>query len=85
MVGAVVVGNGKAHGEATATVTAAGPVVPVEDVAKGPRIISAGTVDAPVALPSGWIPPWELAALTMFVVAVTMFVLIERRRARRGA
>ena len=85
MVGAVVVGNGKAHGEATATVTAAGPVVPVADVAKSPRLISAGTVDAPVALPSGWIPPWELAALTMFVVAVTMFVLIERRRARRGA
>jgi plastocyanin len=90
MVGAIVVGGGGGHGEAVATVTAAGPVVPLGPGATA-RVASAGvigTAPAPAATPmstSGWMPPWELAALVAFAVAVAAFVALERRRARRAA
>jgi plastocyanin len=90
MVGAVVVGGGAGHGEAVATVTAAGPVVPLGPGATA-RVASAGvtgtapaTVDAPMST-FGWMPPWELAALAAFVVGVAAFVAIERRRAGHAA
>jgi hypothetical protein len=34
---------------------------------------------------SGWLPPWELAALAAFVVGVAAFIALERRRAERAA
>ena len=89
MVGAVVVGGGAGHGEAVATVTAAGPVVPVGPGATA-RVASAGvTATAPAAAApmstAGWMPPWELAALVAFAVGVAAFVALERRRAERPA
>ena len=90
MVGAVVVGGGAGHGEAVATVTAAGPVVPIGPGATA-RVASSGVtaaVPAAAAAPmstSGWLPPWELAALAAFIVGVAAFVAFERRRAERTA
>ncbi len=89
MVGAVVVGGGAGHGEAVSTVTAAGPVVPLGPGATA-RVASAGvtaTVPAAAAAPmstSGWMPPWEFAALAAFAVGVAVFVALERRRAGRA-
>ena len=90
MVGAVVVGGGAGHGEAVATVTAAGPVVPVGPGASA-RVASAGVtarVPAAAAAPlstAGWMPPWELAALVAFAVGVAALVALERRRAGHPA
>ena len=90
MVGAVVVGGGAGRGEAVATVTAAGPVVPIGPGATA-RAVSAGasgTVPAAVAAPmsvAGSIPPWELIALAAFALGVAVFVALERRRARLAA
>ena len=90
MVGAIVVGGGAGRGEAVATVTAAGPVVPLGPGATA-RVASTGvTATAPVAVAapmsvSGSMPPWELAALATFAFGVAVFVAIERRRARRVA
>jgi plastocyanin len=90
MVGAIVVGGGAGHGEAVATVTAAGPVVPIGPGATA-RAISAGasgTAPASVAAPmsaAGSMPPWELVALAAFALGVAVFVVLERRRARRAA
>jgi hypothetical protein len=89
MVGAIVVGGGAGHGEAVATVTAAGPVVPLGAGATARRATSTGLTAAapePVSLSAdGWMPPWELAALIVFVMGVAAFVAVERRRARRAA
>jgi hypothetical protein len=89
MVGAIVVGGGAGHGEAVATVTAAGPVVPLGAGATARRATSTGLTAAapePVSLSAdGWMPPWELAALIVFVLGVAAFVAVERRRARRAA
>ena len=90
MVGAVVVGGGAGRGEAVATVTAAGPVVPLGPGATA-RVGSTGligttpvTVAAPMSV-SRSMPPWELAALATFAIGVAVFVVLERRRARGAA
>lgn len=83
MVGAVVVGGGAGHGEATAAVTAAGPVVAVDHPAAGPRVIAndlTGTTPTPT---DGWIAAWQIVGLTAFAGAVATFAALERRRSRR--
>jgi plastocyanin len=85
MVGAVVVGNGAGHGEATAVVTAAGPVVPLDGPAAADRTTD-GVATAPVpASGQSWIAPWQLVALTVFAAGVTAFAIVDRRRGRRLA
>lgn len=90
MVGAIVVGGGAGRGEAVATVTGAGPVVPIGPGATV-RVAPAGvggTAPAAVAAPmavAGSMPSWELAALAAFAVGVAAFAALERRRARHEA
>jgi plastocyanin len=85
MVGAIVVGNGKAHGAIT-TATAAGPVIALTGPPHQARTI-AGDASRWVALAQGsdsrWIVPWQVVALFVFAAAVLGFGAIERRRARQ--
>lgn len=86
MVGAIVVGNGKARGTMT-TATATGPVIAVTDPPHEARTIT-GEASRWVTVPQGtrdshWIVPWQIVALFVFVAAVLGFAAIERRRVRR--
>jgi hypothetical protein len=85
MVGAVVVGGGGAHGEAAATDTAAGPVVAVDHTTSRSRVIANDVTGSTPATTARWIATWQIVALAMLVVAVAVFVAIERRRLRRAA
>jgi len=85
MVGAVVVGNGAAHGEATAAVTAAGPVVAVDSAAERAPVATTDTAPPAPVQPARWVEPWQIVALTIFVVGSAGFVVSERRRSRRLA
>jgi plastocyanin len=83
MVGAVVVGHGKARGEANAAATAAGPVVAVAapDAATDPVIqTAAGIATASTSTPGGWYEPWQVVALAVLTAGILVFVGVERRR-----
>jgi plastocyanin len=83
MVGAVVVGNGSAHGEATAAVTAAGPVVAVDAAVRRAPVATADTAGTPPMPASNRAAPWQLVALGAVLIAVVVLIGIERRRAVR--
>jgi hypothetical protein len=85
MVGAIVVGNGKAHGTVT-TATATGPVIALTDPPHEARTIvgdASGWVTLPQPTGSRWSVLWQVVATLVFVAAVLGFGAIERRRVRR--
>jgi plastocyanin len=85
MVGAVIVGNGSAHGEATAAVTAAGPVVAVDSAMRRAPVSTTNAVPTAPVSSSNRIARWQMLLLASLLVAAFALVAIERRRARRIA
>jgi len=82
MVGAVIVGNGSAHGEATAAVTAAGPVVAVDSAMRRAPVSTTNAVPPAAVSPSSRIAGWQMVLVVSLLVATVALVAIERRRRR---